>query len=490
MMGRAGRPQFDTTGTAVVLVHDIKKEFYKKFLYEPFPVESSLLSVLADHLNAEIVSQTIQSKQEAIEYLNWTYLFRRVLKNPNYYGLESTDPKDVNTFLSRVIDDTLNTLVDNWCIAIEEDERSLTSTPLGRIASFYYLHHSTVRHFWSTLSDPNTDCDTASLITVLTNATEYNELPVRHNEDLLNADLAKICPIKVGRLPMDSPHTKANLLLQAHISRLSLPNSDYYTDLKSVLDQAIRILQAMIDVSALAGALPTTLRVISLMQMIVQCRWLSDHPLLTVPSVELNPDLVCRVPDELSSLPLLIAIALNAGFDAFNSRLKPYISDSFVIQKTFETVRKLPLIECRLSLVKASDDKSEVIAISNESSFNPTLRKAIALEANTEYNIVCRMTRMRDSTHSTRRDHRSVSNRAVAPKFPKPKDENWFLVLGCVDSREVIAIKRIASVESKSVPSLSFTTPSATGAHVYTLYLCSDSYLNLDQQINVFVDIK
>ena len=40
MMGRAGRPQFDDQGKAVVLVHDIKKHFYKKFLYEPFPVES------------------------------------------------------------------------------------------------------------------------------------------------------------------------------------------------------------------------------------------------------------------------------------------------------------------------------------------------------------------------------------------------------------------------------------------------------------------
>ena len=40
MMGRAGRPQYDDRGVAVILVHDIKKHFYKKFLYDPFPVES------------------------------------------------------------------------------------------------------------------------------------------------------------------------------------------------------------------------------------------------------------------------------------------------------------------------------------------------------------------------------------------------------------------------------------------------------------------
>ncbi len=37
MMGRAGRPQFDDSGKAVIMVHDVKKNFYKKFLYEPFP---------------------------------------------------------------------------------------------------------------------------------------------------------------------------------------------------------------------------------------------------------------------------------------------------------------------------------------------------------------------------------------------------------------------------------------------------------------------
>jgi len=45
-MGRAGRPQYDDKAVAVILVHDAKKAFYKKFLYEPFPVESSLLEVI------------------------------------------------------------------------------------------------------------------------------------------------------------------------------------------------------------------------------------------------------------------------------------------------------------------------------------------------------------------------------------------------------------------------------------------------------------
>ncbi|CAG2200391.1 ASCC3 [Mytilus edulis] len=97
MMGRAGRPQFDDQGRhnsnfKFDLILDVlqmmgrsrqtSKHFYKRFLYEPFPVESNLLEVLPDHLNAEIVAGTITSKQDAMDYITWTYFFRRLVMNP------------------------------------------------------------------------------------------------------------------------------------------------------------------------------------------------------------------------------------------------------------------------------------------------------------------------------------------------------------------------------------------------------------------------
>ena len=54
MMGRAGRPQYDKHGVAVIMVHDPKKSFYKKFLYEPFPVESSLLDQVSARHNCAL----------------------------------------------------------------------------------------------------------------------------------------------------------------------------------------------------------------------------------------------------------------------------------------------------------------------------------------------------------------------------------------------------------------------------------------------------
>src|ERR1700722_18689712 len=100
-------------------------------------VESSLLNVLSDHLNAEIVSGTITSKQDAIDYLTWTYFFRRLLMNPTYYGLEDTSFEFINQFLSEKIDLTLEDLERAKCIRLEDD-MVLSPQTLGRITSYYY----------------------------------------------------------------------------------------------------------------------------------------------------------------------------------------------------------------------------------------------------------------------------------------------------------------------------------------------------------------
>lgn len=185
MMGRAGRPQFDTEGIAVVLVHDVKKNFYKKFLYDPFPVESSLLNVLPDHINAEIVAGTVQSKQSILDYLTWTYCFRRILRNPSYYDLASVEPQCVNTFMSTLVQNVLIVLEEAGCVEIDpEDDRCILATSMGRIASYYYLSHQSMRIFADVL---RADMKWEDILRAMCDAYEFDQQPVRHNEDIYNA---------------------------------------------------------------------------------------------------------------------------------------------------------------------------------------------------------------------------------------------------------------------------------------------------------------
>ena len=242
MIGRAGRPQFDETGYACVYVQEEKKNFYKKFLYEPFPVESSLADKLVDHLNAEIASGTLFTKQHCIDYLTWTYFFRRLTKNPTYYNLKVNQNNwadAINKYLRELVDKCLLQLKESGCVALSTEDESVSPTPLGSLASYYYLSHESIRMFKQQILPKLTEKD---LIPLLSNAIEFAGLPVRHNEDILNEALSHLVPLKVSKATLESPHTKANLLLQAHFERCPLPITDYITDTKSVLDQSIRIL--------------------------------------------------------------------------------------------------------------------------------------------------------------------------------------------------------------------------------------------------------
>ena len=77
-----------------------------------------------------------------------------------------------------------------------------------------------MRLFYDSISESN---DIKSLLEVLSNTSEYDELPVRHNEDKLNEELSKQVVWPADVYMMDDPHTKANLLLQViYILSLSL----------------------------------------------------------------------------------------------------------------------------------------------------------------------------------------------------------------------------------------------------------------------------
>lgn len=209
MLGRAGRPQYDTYGIARIFVKDNKKSFYKHFLHSGFPVESSLHKVLADHLGAEIAAETIISTDDAFDFITGTYFFRRIQQNPSYYGLEETSSDGLISYLTQWIQTCINELKESGCVE-ETGKGGLTSTSLGKITSYYYLSHKTVRNF---ISKAFANAEFENTLRWLSEATEFDEQPVRHNEDLVNAELAKSLRYN-GRdfeLPMWDPHGKSTL---------------------------------------------------------------------------------------------------------------------------------------------------------------------------------------------------------------------------------------------------------------------------------------
>lgn len=145
-----------------------------------------------------------------MDYLTWTYFFRRLTKNPAYYKLKATSADFINNYLKELVLDCIKKLQKAKCVEYNSEEEIVSPTPLGHISSFYYLTYETIEYLNQTLK---AESDTDTLISVLSNAKEFYGLPVRHNEDVLNEALTHLVPIKVPKHDLENPHVKANLLI-------------------------------------------------------------------------------------------------------------------------------------------------------------------------------------------------------------------------------------------------------------------------------------
>ena len=88
MLGRAGRPQFDSTAIAVIITKQEKVKKYERLVSGEELLESCLHLNLIDHLNAEIGLGTIYNLHTAKRWLAGTFLSVRLRLNPEHYKLD------------------------------------------------------------------------------------------------------------------------------------------------------------------------------------------------------------------------------------------------------------------------------------------------------------------------------------------------------------------------------------------------------------------
>uniref|UniRef100_A0A8C8K5Z9 U5 small nuclear ribonucleoprotein 200 kDa helicase n=1 Tax=Oncorhynchus tshawytscha TaxID=74940 RepID=A0A8C8K5Z9_ONCTS len=300
MVGKANRPLQDDEGRCVIMCQGSKKDFFKKFLYEPLPVESHLDHCMHDHFNAEIVTKTVENKQDAVDYLTWTFLYRRMTQNPNYYNLQGMSHRHLSDHLSELVENTLHDLEQSKCISIE-DEMDVAPLNLGMIAAYYYINYTTIELFSMSL---NAKTKIRGLIEIISNAAEYKNIPIRHHEDNL---LRQKVPHKLNNPKFNDPHVKTNLLLQAHLSRMQL-SAELQSDTEEILSKAVRLIQACVDVLSSNGWLSPALAAMELAQMVTQAMWSKDSYLKQLPYFTLEH--IKRCTDKVTHplLPVTLSI--------------------------------------------------------------------------------------------------------------------------------------------------------------------------------------
>jgi pre-mRNA-splicing helicase BRR2 len=282
MLGRAGRPQFDTFGEGIIITTQAEIQYYLSLLNQQLPIESQFMSKLADNLNAEIVLGNVRTRDEAVDWLGYTYLFVRMLRSPGLYSVGADYEEDEALEQKRVdlIHSAATVLEKSQLIKYEKKSGRLQATELGRISSHYYISHNSMATYNLHIQPSISPID---LFRIFALSEEFKYIPVRQDEKLELAKLLERVPIPVKE-SIAEPHAKINVLLQAYISRLKLEGLALMADLVYVTQSAGRILRAIFEISLKKGWSSVAKTALELCKMAEKRMWPTMSPLRQFPS--------------------------------------------------------------------------------------------------------------------------------------------------------------------------------------------------------------
>ncbi|KAK9241329.1 Sec63 Brl domain-containing protein [Lipomyces kononenkoae] len=224
MMGRAGRPQFDNSGVAVIMTTRDKQSKYEQILCGQEVVESCLHNHLVEHMNAEICLKTINDVESGKGWLRSTFLYVRMKKNPAHYNIGISSP-------SRSIEDILDQLCTENIVRLQEskivevsDTNELVATIYGRSMAWFYIQFQTMLNFMNS----GTGMAISDILTMLGQSSEFKSLRFKNGEKKFYKEINGAAGIRYPLRVVDIKDfgAKVSLIIQSTLGRVEFPVYD------------------------------------------------------------------------------------------------------------------------------------------------------------------------------------------------------------------------------------------------------------------------
>ncbi|KAJ3288448.1 Sec63, partial [Borealophlyctis nickersoniae] len=252
MLGRAGRPQFDDSGVAVIMTTLEKKDKYEAMVSGTETIESSLHDNLIEHLNAEVVLGTIGNVNLAIEWLKSSFLYVRIKKNPSRYKLKNTGQAEgrlsAENRLETICLKDLELLHKNQLIVMSDDKTRVEPTEYGKAMAKYYLKYQTA----VTVVQMQAKADLKCVLETLCKAEEFSDIRFHMDKAHLNAlnkNPGMRYPIK-GRI--SNIDQKVNVLIQCALGTIPFTEAksapQMANETSMIMQHASRIARFIIDI--------------------------------------------------------------------------------------------------------------------------------------------------------------------------------------------------------------------------------------------------
>ena len=299
MMGRAGRYGMDSEGEGIIITQHTELQFYLSLMNQQLPIESQLVKKLPDCLNAEVVLGTITNIKDAVDWLGYTYLFVRMIRNPTVYGIPvdeiDSDPTLYN-FRHNLVHTAASILDKNNLIKYDRKSGNLQYTTLGRVASHYYVAHDTINTFNEYLKPSMNEIEIFRLFSM---SGEFKQIYVREEEKIELTKLISRVPIPIKE-GIEESSAKVNVLLQAYISRLKLEGYALAADMTFIQQSACRIFRSLFEIAIKKNWSVLATKILTICKMVERRIWLSQSPLRQFSSI---PEVIIRKLEKNSDIP-------------------------------------------------------------------------------------------------------------------------------------------------------------------------------------------
>ncbi|CCH43602.1 hypothetical protein BN7_3155 [Wickerhamomyces ciferrii] len=237
MMGRAGRPQFETEGKAILLTSSEKQSQYEKLVKGNEKLESRLHVNLSENIVPEVYLGTIKSIEGAIEWMKLTFFYSRFKSNPTAYDeIPYIQNGSLDDRLMNYTESKLRELVDYKLIEIVNGEYHCT--PYGNAMTRHYILFNTMKMF---VKCPM-GLSVADIIVLLSKSEEFSTIRLKRTEKKLFKEINS-SPILKFSAGSDKKHyvalneEKINLLIQYELGGLEFPNNSEFFKLQQSFKQ-------------------------------------------------------------------------------------------------------------------------------------------------------------------------------------------------------------------------------------------------------------
>lgn len=276
MLGRAGRPRYDTFGEGIIITNQSNVQYYLSVLNQQLPIESQFIAKLVDNLNAEIVAGNVKRRSDAVNWLAYTYLYVRMSASPDLYKIpDISEDKNLKKYRESLIHSALCVLKEQDLVLYDAENDIIEATDLGSIASAFYINHTSMNIYNKELDEYTTQID---LFRVFAMSEEFKYISVRYEEKKELKQLLEKAPIPI-REDIDDPLAKVNVLLQSYFSQLKFEGFALNSDMVFIHQNAGRLLRAMFEICLKRGWGRPTRILLNLCRSATTRMWATNSPL-------------------------------------------------------------------------------------------------------------------------------------------------------------------------------------------------------------------